>query len=312
MCKTSLRLLPASRLKAVTEWVGAELDDRCVPDELLDALDSTERAWMNRIQASTWNASVSTFRMLNPATRMRVLFFMHDFFASMCIPLEHWEEAVQIADTTWFRICPRADAQEIFALSAAVVLVVGFGSGALQRERHRALVDHVLDRASSYSTKHGGAAISMEDVAKKEMLLLGTLSSAPTSSRWISTFIARLDVVTRGTITDQLRGAAGLAHKISELFILMLPMSVRQPPRYTGLGCFGLALAVLGVLPDDSLTPSLTEVVAGFRRRIPKVGPRLQPQVLLDATEFASGYTNRAMQVCMQNVAACLSLKGRA
>mmetsp|Transcript_114008 Transcript_114008/g.322454 ORF Transcript_114008/g.322454 Transcript_114008/m.322454 type:complete len:313 (+) Transcript_114008:40-978(+) len=312
MCRTSLHLLPASSLKAVSERLGDQLDDRCVPDELLDAFDSTERLWIKRIEELACRAPASTISMLNPATRRTVLFFMREVFMSLCSPLEHWMEAVQIVDTSWLRICPEAGAQDLFTLGAAAVLVVCCCRGVSQRARHRALCEYALDRASAYSTNHGGGAVSMEDVSKKEGHLLATLSTAPTSSRWISTFIARLDVVTRGTITDQLRGAAGLAHKISELFILMLPMSVRQPPRYTGLGCFGLALAVLGVLPDDSLTPSLTEVVAGFRRRIPKVGPRLQPQVLLDATEFASGYTNRAMQVCMQNVAACLSLKGRA
>jgi len=281
MCRSSPNILPASSFRPVTERIGDQPDDRCVVGELLYAFDSTGRAWMKRIRASTWKDSVSTISMLNPASRRTFLIFMREVFMSKCMPRERWVEAVQIVGTSWFRSGPEAGTRDLFALSAAAVLVVGCCRGAPQHERHRALVDYVLDRASSYSIEHGGD-VSMEDASRKDIHLLATPSSAPTSSMWISTFIARLDVVTKSTVADQLLG-----------------------------GCVGLALAVLGVLPDDSLAPSLINVVTRFRRRIPRVGPRLQPQVLVDATEFGTRYKNSAMQVCMENVAAHISLNGQ-
>mmetsp|Transcript_50864 Transcript_50864/g.142348 ORF Transcript_50864/g.142348 Transcript_50864/m.142348 type:complete len:177 (+) Transcript_50864:217-747(+) len=171
--------------------------------------------------------------------------------------------------------------------------------------RRRFLTGHILTMATSSSTHAGGCAVSMEDVFEKELALLATLSSPPTPSTWISTFVARLDVTTRGVIAD-LNEVTRIAHCMAERFVFMVPSSSNQPPRATGLGCVGLALVALGVLPSNCIQPSSAIATVQIGAQQSKHG--LEPQVVLAAIHYSTRYNTNDLLQCMHNVAVYASL----
>jgi len=292
---------PAGAFQAISDTLVDKFDERRVPDELVESLAVNEHAWFERVDAATAKSSVTH---LDPSIRRNLLIFLREACNSLCISKDCCFLAAQVIDTNWFRICPVAFTQDLFALCAAALFVADAGTTTMQLGRSRAIAQHLLTMATYYSTHLGGRAVSREDVYEKELALLATLSSPPTPSTWISTFVARLDVTTRGVIADLLDEVKSFAEDIAERSVFVSPASRRQSPRTTGLGCVGLALVAFGLLPDDRLQPSLAAIATRQNSN------RLEPQVVVAAIQFATRCNMNELLLCMRGIAACVSTAG--
>jgi len=159
--------------------------------------------------------------------------------------------------------CPSTDtngaltAPDLVFARAAAVCHFAHAAACQLPNRNLQKLETLAACASSESIDLGGKMVSPQKVAQEQAVLMKMVDSAPNVFQWMSVFIARFDVVTKGMFANQVEPIKQWACSFACNYVAQEPASRNRLPSSMALGSFTLALVAVRILSIQALWSQL-------------------------------------------------------
>jgi len=163
---------------------------------------------------------------------------LHDLFAQLSVHSNDTNGALSAPDL-------------VFARAAAVCHLAHVACQLLDGKPQK--LETLAAFASTVSIDLGGNTVSPQKVAQEQTMLMKMVDSAPNVFQWVSVFIARFEIVTRGLFANKEEMMRQWACTLACNYVSREPASKNRLPSSMAVGGFTLALVAVGILSIRAL-----------------------------------------------------------
>eukprot|EP00419_Tripos_fusus_P000293 CAMPEP_0172692826 /NCGR_PEP_ID=MMETSP1074-20121228/25537_1 /TAXON_ID=2916 /ORGANISM="Ceratium fusus, Strain PA161109" /LENGTH=361 /DNA_ID=CAMNT_0013513093 /DNA_START=47 /DNA_END=1132 /DNA_ORIENTATION=- len=255
------------------------LDDKCVPDEVLQDMDVRE--------AKAMSPCADSGTGVPPHLRNMALEFLATLARETRLPQSTWFQMVAILDV----YCRRhKHADTVSRLPATCIALVRM----LRKVDKARLIERVLPR---------GDILNQEEASLLESL--DWTIAFPSIESWLSTYCTRFNVLTQGRLVASIAWVWGKTIFNAEVLIRHSPSSTKLPPRKQATGLLGLGVVSAGLLPLDAIAAK-TICPVYWQQLFSEIEDTKAQQVAIPNSHVVDGHAKRILELLCMTVGADL------